>query len=220
MSLEIGAKRTFACATEWPGWCRSGRDEDGALAALLASAPRYARIVKSTTLRFAEPESVADLRVTERLRGNATTDFGAPGAPTRAESAPVSDTELARLRTLLEAGWNAFDRGVKSASGRQLRKGPRGGGRSVDAIVEHVRGAEAGYLSGLGWPFKSNEPGRATGALKRTRAAVLDGLAASVRGEIAATGPRGGKRWTGRFFVRRLAWHTIDHLWEIEDRLE
>ena len=127
---------------------------------------------------------------------------------------------MLKSRTLLEAGWNAFDRGVKSASGRQLRKGPRGGGRSVDAIVEHVRGAEAGYLSGLGWPFKSNEPGRAAAALKRTRAAVLDGLAASVRGEIAATGPRGGKRWTGRFFVRRLAWHTIDHLWEIEDRLE
>ena len=25
--LELGTKRVFACALEWPGWCRGGRDE-------------------------------------------------------------------------------------------------------------------------------------------------------------------------------------------------
>ena len=29
--LEIGKKRTFAGAIDWPGWCRSGRDEGAAL---------------------------------------------------------------------------------------------------------------------------------------------------------------------------------------------
>jgi hypothetical protein len=24
--------------------------------------------------------------------------------------------------------------------------------------------------------------------------------------------------WTPRYVVRRVAWHTVDHLWEIEDR--
>ena len=42
--LEIGAKRTFACAVDWPGWSRSGRDEDQAITALLDSAPRYAKL--------------------------------------------------------------------------------------------------------------------------------------------------------------------------------
>ena len=28
--LEVGPKRTFAGAVEWPGWCRSGRGEDEA----------------------------------------------------------------------------------------------------------------------------------------------------------------------------------------------
>ncbi len=25
--------------------------------------------------------------------------------------------------------------------------------------------------------------------------------------------------WTARSFVRRVAWHTLDHTWEIEDRI-
>jgi len=40
-----------------------------------------------------------------------------------------------------------------------------------------------------------------------------------VRGEIPHQGPRGGALWTPRYFVRRVAWHTVDHLWEIEDRI-
>ena len=35
VALEIGKKRIFASALDWPGWTRSGRDEAAALAALL-----------------------------------------------------------------------------------------------------------------------------------------------------------------------------------------
>jgi len=34
--LEVGTKRSFASALDWPGWSRSGRDENEALAALAA----------------------------------------------------------------------------------------------------------------------------------------------------------------------------------------
>ena len=37
--LEVGKKRVFACALDWPGWCRSGRDERLAIEALTKSAP-------------------------------------------------------------------------------------------------------------------------------------------------------------------------------------
>jgi hypothetical protein len=40
--LEIGGRRVFAGSLDWPGWCRSGRDEEGALRALFAYGPRYA----------------------------------------------------------------------------------------------------------------------------------------------------------------------------------
>ena len=36
--LEIAPKRTFACAVDWPGWCRSGRGRGGG-----ARAPRRLR---------------------------------------------------------------------------------------------------------------------------------------------------------------------------------
>jgi len=82
--LEVGTKRTFAGALDWPGWCRNGRDETAAL----------------------------------------------------------------------KAGWRTFDSAVVAAKGKELRKVPRG-----------------------------------------------------------------GVRWTARRFVRRVAWHVLDHAWEIEDRI-
>jgi hypothetical protein len=214
--VEAGSKRAFASAVEWPGWARSGRDEAAALDTLITYAPRYARVVSRTRLGFAPPTDVSRLRVVQRVPGNATTDFGAPGVPARVDAAGVDDADLARLETLLTAVWQAFDAAIDAARRKTLRKGPRGGGRSLDAIVAHVREAEAVYLSGLGWPFKRDAVGRDFG--ERTRAAVLEGLAASARGQIAPKGPRGGVRWTARFFARRLMWHALDHLWEIEDR--
>ena len=216
--LEVGAKRTFACAVDWPGWARSGRDEETALAALLESAPRYAKIVGRMRLGFVTPASTSAFRVSERLPGSATTDFGAPGAVPRADAKPVTDPELARIRRLIEAAWRAFDDAAAGARGVTLSTGPRGGGRDLDDIARHVHDAEVGYLSALGWPFKSDPRASATAEHKRMCAAVLEGLAASANGEIAAKGPRGGKRWGPRQFARRLAWHAIDHAWEIADR--
>ena len=214
--VEGGSKRVFASAVDWPGWARSGRDESAALEALVAYAARYSSVVARAKLGFVTPADARSFRVVERLPGNATTDFGAPGVPAKVDATSVDAAELARFRKLLTAGWRAFDAGVVSARGKTLRAGPRGGGRSLSAIVDHVRDAEAGYLSGLGWPFKSSATGREL--IEQTRSAVLEGLAASVYGKIAARGPRGGVRWKPRFFARRLMWHALDHLWEIEDR--
>jgi hypothetical protein len=91
-------------------------------------------------------------------------------------------------------------------------KGPRGGGRSVDAIVDHVVGAEGGYLARIGRRFDPTGLGIAAVAVAsraEVEAGIRDGIPPS---------PRGGKRWTVRYFVRRSAWHILDHAWEIEDR--
>ena len=40
---EIGLKRAFRWAVDWPGWCRAGRDGERALEAFVAAASRYAR---------------------------------------------------------------------------------------------------------------------------------------------------------------------------------
>lgn len=216
--LEVGKKRTFAGAMEWPGWCRRGADEGSALEALVASAPRYARALRGTRLGFTPPVDQASLTVVERLKGDATTDFGAPGAAPSADRAPVSAAELERFRKLLRAAWRTFDRAVDGAAGRTLRKGPRGGGRSLSGIVHHVIGADAGYLSSLGWKHRWDENADPAEERARIRKAIFEGLEASTGGEIPRRGPRGGVRWSPRYFVRRVAWHALDHAWEIEDR--
>jgi hypothetical protein len=217
--LEVGTKRAFAGALDWPGWCRSGRDETSALDALLASARRYAAVLRGTRLGFRAPTDPSSLHVVERLKGDATTDFGAPSVAPSSDEEPVSDEDLRRFGRVLGATWRALDRAAEAAGGKELRKGPRGGGRSLDGIVRHVAGADAGYLGALGWRHRTDKGADPADALVGTRDAILDGLEASARGEIPRRGPRGGERWLPRYFVRRVAWHALDHAWEIEDRV-
>ena len=217
--LERAAKRVFAGALDWPGWLVSGRDEASAIQALLDSAPRYAAVLRGTRLGFKAPKAVSDFKVVERLKGNAATDFGAANIAPKADKQSVDAAELRRLEKLLQAAWRAFDRAAEAAQGKALSKGPRGGGRDLDGITRHVLGAEASYLSSLGWKLKYDETADFTMEIPRTRAIVLEGLAASVRGEVPKKGPRGGQRWSPRYFVRRAAWHVLDHAWEIEKRL-
>jgi hypothetical protein len=217
--LEIGKKRTFAGASDWPGWCRSGRDETSALQALFDYGPRYARILRTLRLGFKAPDDVSAFTMTERLEGNATTDFGAPDTAPSSDSEPVNSVELQRLQRILKACWRAFDTNVKAATGKALRTGPRGGGRELEGIIQHVLGSDAGYLAQLGWKLERADVGDLDKQLDQTRQAILKALASAARGEIPARGPRGGVRWKPRYFVRRVAWHVLDHAWEIEDRV-
>jgi hypothetical protein len=209
--VEVGSRRVFAGAIEWPGWCRSGKTEDEALEALVASAPRYAKVVARQRLGFEPPSRPSALRVRERVEGNATTDFGAPAIAPRADRRTFDGRDAERLITILDACWRALDRAAVAAEGKTLAKGPRGGGRDLDEIVAHVAEAEGGYLYALGArPPKDADP----------RPAILRVLRARVRGEPPERIPKSGKLWTPRYFVRRTAWHALDHAWEIEDRLQ
>jgi hypothetical protein len=216
--LEIGKKRTFAGAVEWPGWSRGGRDEASALQALFDYAPRYARVLKIGKIAFELPGSPSVFHVVERLEGDTTTDFGSPGIPPSADSRPVGDDELTRFQKLLKACWQALDDAAQEAEGKELRRGPRGGGRELEEILRHVRDAEEGYLSRLGWKVEKIDGEDDSKQTGRVRQAVLDALVAAAHGQTPERGPRGGTRWTARYFVRRDAWHVLDHAWEIEDR--
>jgi hypothetical protein len=209
--IEVTPKRTFAGAVEWPGWCRSGKTVDAAVEALVAYADRYGKVISRSRLGFKAPSGVEDLEVVERLKGNATTEFGAPGVPPKADDRRLSAAELKRLTTILEASWRAFDRAAEAATGVTLTKGPRGGGRDVPKMVEHVMGAEEGYLGALG----SRRP--TSGALRKTILAVLT---ARAQNKPLAEPNKVKKQWSPRFYVRRSAWHALDHAWEIEDRSE
>ena len=209
--FEIGSKRTFASAIDWPGWCRAGKGQELALQALIDYAPRYAVVAKTAGVPF--PLGRWSFDDVDHLRGDATTEFGAPGAMSKLELKPMSKADVERMCTLVEATWKVFDAVVKKAPA-SLRKGPRGGGRDRDKIVEHVLGAETGYGSSFALKLKQPELGD-TRAIKALRAEWLEAFRAGADGKPRREGGR-----SARYMARRIAWHAMDHAWEIEDRSE
>jgi hypothetical protein len=215
--LEAGSKKVFASALDWPGWSRGGRSEESALDALAAYGARYAATVRSVRPAVRVPRDASDLRVVERLKGNANTDFGIPYLPARSDDRPIDEAELARLLAILDGAWEAYEKARAAARGVELRTGPRGGGRDLPRMLDHVLGAEEAYIGQLG----ARPPTRAAAeaaAVKTLRARGRDVLTALVRGDDIEN-PRNTKSpWLPRYYVRRSAWHLLDHAWEIEDR--
>lgn len=192
--LEVGKTWVFAAALDWPGWCRRGKGEHAALDVLLDYADRYA-VVAGDAYTPAEPQ------VVDRLPGTSTTDFGAPDAKSRWDDEPLDSAEADRLAGLLDACWRKFDQVVAGAPA-QLRKGPRGGGRDRDAIAGHVREAERSYGRSFGVRLPPCTP------WQDQRIALVASLRAGA--------PDGA--WSARYAFRRVAWHVLDHAWEIEDK--
>src|SRR4051812_6220747 len=100
--IETGKRRVFASALDWPGGSRSGRDEETALAALLDYGDRFRPVAERAGLSV--PQRLVP-EVTERVPGNATTEFGAPAIAAAAEAAPLTAKQAARQAGLLEASW-------------------------------------------------------------------------------------------------------------------
>ena len=205
--LEVGKKRIFACALEWPGWSRSGKTEEEAIEALARYALRYRPVVAEAGIGW--PAGVADdFRVVERLPGTMTTDFGAPGEIPAADWEPLSAAAGERTAALVGAAWTVFDATVAKTPAA-LRKGPRGGGRDRDKMVDHALAAETSYVRKLGVKHKvpqRDDVSAITALRKQTLAALID--------------PPAGTAWPARYLARRIAWHVLDHAWEMEDKSE
>ncbi len=192
--IEETSRSAFAVALEWPGWCRRAKTADLALDSLMDYQDRYADVVSSTF----DPGTI---KVVATLAGNATTDFGAPDARGPWDAKPLTRAETSRHLGLVEDCWRYFDQVVVSAPSA-LRKGPRGGGRDRDAVVNHVREAERAYVSRIGTRVPPRTP------WPELRDAIL------VQLRQGSTNPK----WPTRYAIRRLAWHVTDHAWEIQDR--
>jgi len=209
---EVGTKKTFVWAIDWPGWCRSGKDRDLAIKALLAHRGRYAKVAQRAGVELPSPEPT-DFRVVEKVEGNGGTDFGVPSRITEADGRRVTAKEAERLAGLVEAAWVIFDR-VAAKAPPTLRKGPRGGGRDTARIVDHVVEADRAYAHEMGIRLpKANVDDRK--AIEAERTAMLE-----VFREPSDGSPLAGRRWTARYAARRVAWHALDHAWEIENRTE
>ena len=206
--VETTPKKVFVSALDWPGLSRGARDEQGAVTALLAAAPRYAQVAAAADHPLDTNDITID--VVERLAGDAGTAFGVPAIIGAADRVPTDAAAAERLAALVAAAWSELDRIVATAP-ENLRKGPRGGGRDRTKIVRHVTDAEAAYAAVMGRKHRPDEPA----AIAAMRADLLEILR-----EPSDGSPIAGRRWPPRYAARRIAWHALDHAWEIEDRTE
>jgi hypothetical protein len=204
--LERGPKRTFACAIDWPGWCRVTRGDAEALAMLADYAPRYAKVASRAGFKL----PAADFEVVAEVKGTKITDFGAPVVPLPSDAQRVDAAEAKRMATLLQASWDELD-AVVQRSPASLRKGPRGGGRDRDAMVSHVVEAERAYARKLDVRVTPQE--LREGGVKEMRRRILAVVSKPSDGKPVIAGG-----WPVRYMVRRMAWHVLDHAWEMEDR--
>ncbi|HZC32700.1 MAG TPA: hypothetical protein VE640_05375 [Candidatus Bathyarchaeia archaeon] len=210
VTIEEAPKKVFASAADWPGWSRGGKTEELALEALAAYAPRYAPVAPNG---FPKRVELDDLDVVERNDGSAGTEFGVPSRPSHLDARPTTADEAARLAAIVEAAWALFDRIAKKAPA-ELRKGPRGGGRDTAKIVAHVMESDGAYANEMGIKVTGFAPDDRA-EIEAMRDRMLEVLRAARDGE-----PLAGRRWPGRYAAHRIAWHALDHAWEIEDRTD
>lgn len=217
MRIEIGeehvAKRAFAWGIDWPGWCRSGKTVVLAHEALATAASRYAVVAAVAGLDFPDSVTADAFESVESVEGGATTDFGAPERITPRDQRPTDAAEAVRLTRIVEAAWSVLGDVVASAPA-ELRKGPRGGGRDRDKIVAHVVMAEHAYARNMGLKLAEPDPAHPA-SVAELRAAI-----AAILREPSDGSPIAGRKWTRRYAARRIAWHVLDHAWEIEDRTD
>jgi hypothetical protein len=207
---EVSAKKAFAWAIDWPGWCRSGKDPELAREALLAYAPRYAVVAKAAKLDFLGVDG-AEPDIVDSVGGGSGTEFGVPSAITDRDRRRVTAKEAERLASIVDAAWTVFDK-VAAKSPAELRKGPRGGGRDRDKMIRHVIESDHYYARELG--IRLPEPDATDRkSVRAERRAVLEVLSQPSDGS-----PLADRKWTLRYAARRIAWHALDHAWEMEDR--
>jgi hypothetical protein len=170
-------------------------------------------VAETAHKQFVATSTVDDFEIVERDEGSSGTEFGVPSRPTDHDARPTDADEAAGLADLVEAAWRYFDR-VAAAAPEELRKGPRGGGRNTSKVIGHVMESDRAYANEMGIKVREFAiDDRA--AVDAMRKAMLNVVRAARDGQ-----PLADRRWPARYAAHRIAWHALDHAWEIEDRTE
>jgi hypothetical protein len=213
VTLELGPreKKVVAVAPDWPGLERGAKTATDAVEKLQAYLPRYAKIAKLAGMD-AEFAAIRNVNVVERYPGVGSTDFwGISFAFSSIDKQAMSNSELERELTLMQACWKYFDR-VRSRVSAEMQKGVRGGGRNRDRIVLHVCAVEQDWSRKLEMASKEDAWVTDDKGLKIFRRDYCKAIQTfHAQGRMART-------WPLRYLIRHTAFHTLDHAWEMEDK--
>lgn len=216
--IEAGPKQKkyVAYAPDWPGLERNGKSADAAFQHADLYRSRYEVIAERAGLGKeyrAEPGS----NIVLEYEGTPSTDFwGISFAHSELDHESLSTVELERQIALLEACWAEFN-DIALRVSPELQKGPRGGGRDRDHIVRHVLAGEIDWVKRLEIRPDLHEivPPDARNLF---HAQIVDGIRDLHAQGVGASRAKGGPSWTHSFLIRHLAYHVMDHAWEMEDK--
>ncbi len=79
--------------------------------------------------------------------------------------------------------------------------------------------ADLAYLKRMARSYRKNLENDLMTEIRLVRQQILLVLDVSENEGLPEGGPRGGIIWPVRFFIRRVVWHTLDHQWEMDDRI-
>ena len=213
--IERGPKgrKSVAFSLDWPGWSRGAKTPELAVETLEAYRSRYRPIAALAGMADAF-DRAGPLEVVEDRVGTGSTDFwGISFSPSSFEQGPMSDAELDRAITLLEACWASFD-AVAARVSPKMRTGPRGGGRDRNRIVRHtIRTESEDFARQVGIRIPE-EAALSPEGLSRHRHDYVEAMRGYNAGRVA----RRMRSWTLPFLIRHSAFHTLDHAWEMEDK--
>ncbi len=214
--IEHGTKdkRSVAFSLDWPGWSRGAKTAELAVATLESYRERY-RPIAGLAGMAGEFDAAGPLEIVEDRIGTGSTDFwGISFSPSSTEQQDtMSAAELERAITLLRASWAFFD-SVAARVSREMRTGPRGGGRDRDEIIRHTIRVESEDFAkrvGLRTPEGAAQ---SLDGLRQHREAYVAAMRAYNAGDVE----RRMRSWTLPFLIRHSAFHTLDHAWEMEDK--
>jgi hypothetical protein len=209
----LKGKRSVAFSLDWPGWSRGAKTPELALETLETYRRRY-RPVAGLAGMAREFDAAGALQIVEDRVGTGSTDFwGISFSPSSTEHGTLSEADLERKLTLLQACWAFFD-SVAARVSPEMRKGPRGGGRDRNRIVRHtIRTESEDFAKQVGLRIPE-EAALSPEGLRRHRESYLEAIRAYNAGEVE----RKMRSWTLPFLIRHSAFHTLDHAWEMEDK--
>lgn len=220
--LESGPKmRTTMVHVPALAGCSARRPTtDGALEATPEAIRSFLRFLARHGARV-DPDAAFRTRIRQHITQGMWLGNGA--AFLQADLEPLSprdaDQGLQRL------GWLHADLRtlVEGLAPKQLDAQPKNG-RPLRRIVQHVVGAEGGYLRGVTGASRLSrevDEGRAEAcdALDRLLEMERARLRAMTAAERAAVVQRGQSRWTARSALRRMIEHAWEHYAEIATRL-
>jgi len=183
-----------------------------------ACAKRYQPVAALAGLAIPRLVLHDGFEVRERLIGSAVTDFGALASVSADDLRPLTKLEVDRLQGLLSACWATFDDAYERVPASARAQKPEAG-RSPSAIRHHLLDTDLMHRSAFGPAYRKPSPDEVDRLEPVVRATILTNLASTPLDVEATPVRRYGFDWTPRFAVRRVAWHALDHAWQLEDSM-